>query len=135
MAAKNVDAHEVNDRVCLIASDCFNALADKQYDLILSNPPYVHPDEMHDLPKEYTHEPELALVADDEGLAIVMRILKEASCFLKPEGLLVIETGYSDETLMARFKEAPWVWLDTDADCSGLLCVTKESLEEFWRGQ
>jgi ribosomal protein L3 glutamine methyltransferase len=134
VAMINVTHYGLNDRIRLIKSDCFSALKDEKYDVILSNPPYVSHEDMQHLPEEYEHEPKLALEAPDEGLAIVLTLLEQSPAYLNKGGMIFIETGYSDSTLQARFPDAPWVWLDTDADSSGLLMATKEQLIE-WRHQ
>ena len=59
--------HGVEDALHLLQSDCFDALPEATYDLIVSNPPYVGVDEMQTLPREYQHEPTLALQAEKQG--------------------------------------------------------------------
>lgn len=131
VARKNIADYSMQSRIQLLHSDCLGAFK-HQYDLILSNPPYVSADDMAVVPPEYEHEPRMALEAEDDGLAIVLRLLKQAPSYLNDGGVMVIETGYSDVTLQSRMPDAPWVWLDTDADTSGLLLVTKEQLMEYF---
>src|SRR5215203_2176889 len=61
VAARNVSDYQLEDRVSLIKSDVFAGVANKRYDVILCNPPYVTDAAMAKLPKEYTHEPKVAL--------------------------------------------------------------------------
>ncbi len=132
VAQQNVDEYELQDRVSLHQSDCFDSLPVKPYDLILSNPPYVSDEDMAVVPEEYKHEPSLALRADDHGLAIVMKLLRQAPAYLSDHGVMMIEVGYSEATLKQRFPDAPFIWLDTDADdVSGLFVVTKADLLQF----
>ena len=63
MAAQNVADYHLQDWIQLIQSDLYDAVAPGQYDLILSNPPYVNSSSMAALPPEYQHEPQLALAA------------------------------------------------------------------------
>lgn len=93
VAAKNVARYELGKRIDLVRSDLFGTLGRRRYDLIVSNPPYVTARSMARLPKEYRHEPALALAAGSDGLDIVRRILDEAKRHLNPGGLLVCEIG------------------------------------------
>jgi len=111
VAVKNLEAYSLDDRVELIQSDLFDALEDRCYDIIVSNPPYVPPSSMPGLPEEYKHEPALALVAEDNGLELVARILAQAAGHLNEGGLLIVEVGESREALEQRFSHLPFTWL------------------------
>ncbi|MFM8454010.1 MAG: 50S ribosomal protein L3 N(5)-glutamine methyltransferase, partial [Gammaproteobacteria bacterium] len=109
------------NRLRLIQSDLFSALEpQKQYDLIISNPPYVDAEDMDNLPPEYRHEPKMSLEAGNDGLEIVAKILKEAKQFLKPGGLLFVELGNSRSALEARYPDLPFVWLEFEAGGEGV---------------
>ncbi len=131
VATINVENYQLDQRVRLVKSDCYQQLSPQRYDIIISNPPYVSDEEMVDVPAEYQHEPSLALRADDDGLDIVIRLLKGAPDYLTEDGVLFMEVGFSDEALIARYPDAPFVWLDTDAETSGLFVVTREDLVGF----
>jgi len=63
-------------------------------DLVISNPPYVGTSERFDLPAEVReHEPEIALFAGDDGLAVLLRIIAAAPGWLRPGGWLACEIG------------------------------------------
>lgn len=94
VARINISRLGVESRVSALESDLFQGLHGT-YDLIVSNPPYVSADEVAALPAEYQHEPELGLLSDDEGLAIPLRILREAPAYLSEQGMLIVELGYS----------------------------------------
>ena len=66
---------------------------------------------MQDLPPEYLHEPEMALVAEGGGLALIDRILKQAPAHLTNEGLLVVEVGESQTAVMQKYPDLPLMWL------------------------
>jgi ribosomal protein L3 glutamine methyltransferase len=111
VARINIERHQLQQRVNAIQSDLFDALGNEQYDLIVSNPPYVHPDTMQELPPEYLHEPEMALVAEDGGLVLIDRILEQAPAHLTSEGLLVVEVGESQSAVMQKYPDLPLMWL------------------------
>lgn len=115
----------------LIKSDLFDKLDGQQYDIIISNPPYVANYEREDLPKEYCHEPEAALFAGNDGDEIVGRILKNASQYLSPEGILVVEVGNSAPVIMEKYPQLPFVWLEFECGKSEVFLLTKEQLLEF----
>ena len=128
---ENVQLHNVEERVNPIQSDLFSALQAKSYDLIVSNPPYVGAEEMAGLPAEYLHEPNLALEAEEEGLAVVRRILRQAGDFLAPDGVLIVEVGNSAQLLQATFPEVPFVWLDFEKGGDGVFQLNAQDLAQY----
>ncbi len=133
VAAQNVAQHGVGEHVYLHQSDCFAALkADRQYDIIMANPPYVCQAEMDSLPPEFAHEPgKTALYADNEGMAVVDQILAYAAAYMTPHAILVVEVGYSDEILMRHYPKAPFTWLSCEYGGQGLFLLTREQLETY----
>ncbi len=129
VARANVQRHGLESRVRVVESDLFAALQGP-YDLILSNPPYVSQQEVDELPPEYRHEPALGLLSEDDGLAIPLRILREAAELLAPEGVLIMEVGYSREALSARLPGVPLLWLEFAHGGDGVLLLTREQLRD-----
>ncbi len=117
-------------RVRLIRSDHFAALSGESYDIIASNPPYVGRREMRGLPREYAHEPKLALESGLHGLDSVEIILRRAARHLKPRGLLVVEVGNTERALAKRFPRVPFIWLDFERGGGGVFALTREQLEK-----
>lgn len=114
VAARNVAAHDLADRIRLIEGDLFAPLGDKRYDLILCNPPYVETAAIAAFPPEYAAEPRLAHDGGADGLAFARRILSQAPAHLKDGGALLCEIGGGRARLEAEFPHLPLLWLDTE---------------------
>ncbi len=132
VARRNVDDYGLQQQVELIESDLFAALDGRQYDLIISNPPYVTTGAMQQLPTEYRHEPALALAAGEDGLDIVRRMLAEASRYLSDSGLLMVEVGHNADLVEAAFPHVPFTWIDTDSSESKIFMLTRQQLQDFF---
>ncbi len=131
VAIINQNRHDLNDSIEIIKSDCFNEVPFAKYDIIVSNPPYVGTDEMQVLPKEYQHEPNLALEASNNGLSIVARILKDAHKYLNDDGILVVEVGNSADALIDAYPDVPFLWLDFENGGDGVFLLTAEQLRSL----
>lgn len=128
VARRNIADYELESRVHLIESDAFSGIAGRQYDIIISNPPYVNAESMEALPPEYLREPQLALASGDDGLDFTRTILREAADHLTPNGVLVVEIGHNRDALEAAFPETPFVWLDTAAGDDFVFLLRREDL-------
>jgi len=131
VARQNVARHDLEDWVHLYQSDLFDDLPAEQYQLIISNPPYVAAEEMQALPAEYRHEPEIGLLADQGGLAVVVRILAQAPDFLSDDGILVVEVGNSEEMLVECFPDVPFTWLEFERGGHGVLLLEAAQAKQY----
>ena len=113
LALKNVALHNLDERVEVIQGDACKWLAGEtgQWDLILTNPPYVDAADMQTLPEEYRHEPELGLAAGEDGLALVDAFLPELAARLKPNGVFLCEVGASAPAMQRKYPDLPIHWL------------------------
>ncbi|NOT14984.1 MAG: 50S ribosomal protein L3 N(5)-glutamine methyltransferase [Methylotenera sp.] len=124
----NINNFGLQDRITAIQSDMFSALAGKQYDLIISNPPYVDAPSMAALPIEYQQEPQLALGSGEAGLDHTHTILREAANYLTDDGILVVEIGHNREVLEAAYPDLAFHWLDVSSGNAFVFLLTKEQL-------
>ncbi len=131
VAKINRERHGMTDRLSLVRSDLFEAIPERRYDIIVSNPPYVSRAEMQTLPEEFAFEPEMALEAVDDGMEVVVRLLQQARRYLADEGILLVEVGYSQPALEARFPDVPFLWLDFEFGGQGVFLLTAEQLDQY----
>lgn len=131
---ENIARHELDGRVQAIRSDLFAKLGDARYELIVTNPPYVPEQRWRDMPREYQHEPKLALASGADGMDIVTRLLRAAPKFLAEDGLLVCEVGGSVPEFEKRFPRIPVVWPEFERGGDGVFVIEREQLVE-WQGE
>ncbi|MBC7750298.1 MAG: peptide chain release factor N(5)-glutamine methyltransferase [Candidatus Saccharibacteria bacterium] len=92
VAQENALTHDLSN-VRFLHGSWFAALPELEtFDLIVSNPPYIDPADVH--LADLTHEPITALVAQDAGLSDLKMIISQASHYLNADGLLALEHGY-----------------------------------------
>lgn len=131
VARMNIDTYHLLDRIQLHNSYVFRSLPQLQYDLIVSNPPYVNTSEMKVLPAEYRHEPVHGLQAGEDGLAVVKEILRESRNYLSEHGVLIVEVGNSQEAVMNAFPELPFTWLEFEHGGEGVFLLTADELCKY----
>ncbi len=116
------------DNVRLLKSDLMSALTGEVYDLIVSNPPYVSHAETDALPPEYAHEPELGLRGGDDGLDLVLKILRDAPAHLSEQGLLICEVGESERALVGLLPQVPFAWVEFKVGQMGVFVIERDDL-------
>ncbi|MEP0074245.1 MAG: peptide chain release factor N(5)-glutamine methyltransferase [Marinomonas sp.] len=120
LAQDNAKKNQVNN-VAFKQSSWFDALKDnEQFDLIVSNPPYIDPDDEHLSQGDVRFEPKSALVADHHGLADIEHIIKESPRFMKLDAYLVFEHGYDQaEAVRCLFIRAGFDSVESFQDLGG----------------
>ena len=78
-------------------SDIFSNIKDKDFDVIVSNPPYIDEKDMKSLEKELYFEPQNALYGGKDGLYFYKKIIESANDYLKNDGILAFEIGYNQK--------------------------------------
>ncbi len=128
LARENARLLGLDSQVDILRSDLFEGLRGRQYDLIVTNPPYVDAQDIGGMPAEYRHEPALALGSGADGLSAIRTILTHAAHFLSPDGLLVAEVGNSWEALESAFPRIPFTWIELERGGHGVFVLTAQEL-------
>jgi len=120
---KNAEALGAN--IDVIQSNVFECLSNAQFDLIVSNPPYIRAhDEVQ--PDVRLHEPEMALFAGEDGLDFYRPLARAGLSWLVPGGWMLLEVGYDQAPeVMALFEEAGWRVHTPVKDLSGIERVVR----------
>ena len=119
VASLNLGRFGLRERVSLMEADLLEGVTG-QFDIIISNPPYVPSAEQPELPAEYGHEPELGLFSGADGLDAARNILAAAPELLNPEGILVLEVGAQWQELEQACPELPFTWLEFEHGGEGV---------------
>ena len=131
VAQQNIALHHLEDQVTAIKSDVFSDIPAQQFDLIVSNPPYVSEQEYSLLPDEYHQEPKLGLTAGADGMDIVARILKQSASFLSTMGIIIVEVGASADLLMQRYPNVDFNWIEFERGGGGVFMLSRQELEQY----
>lgn len=107
LAVAKENGARLQQEVCFLKSDLLAEVMDEQFDLIISNPPYIGYDEWQEMDISVrTHEPKLALFAENNGLALYERLAEEAKHVIKSTGKIYLEIGYRQGDAVQRiFKQ------------------------------
>ena len=110
------------ENIEFISGDVFEgAGAEKQYDLILSNPPYIPPEEMKEISPEAKFEPETALLGGEDGLDFYRAIIRGYKASLKDGGMMAFEVGMGEAEAVAELmKNQGFCDIGTRQDAAGI---------------
>jgi release factor glutamine methyltransferase len=124
IARFNAQKLSVAERAEFVVSDCFDAIDGREFDLIVSNPPYVSAEALAGLQREVReHEPLLALSPGPDGLSVIRRLVREAPRFLKQNGHLIMEIGFDQgEAVQQLIDTNVWQLLEIRPD---LQCIPR----------
>ena len=123
LALAGHNAQRCQADIRFLASDWFTEI-NERFDLIVSTPPYIAMNDPH--LQALQHEPMQALVSGEDGLKDLRTIIAEATGFLNPEGVLMVEHGYDQqEAVAALFKAAGYTRVDCERDLGNRPRVTQ----------
>ena len=124
IAKLNAQKLSIADRTLFIESDCFDALDSPEYefDLIVSNPPYVAEKALKGLQREVRdHEPLVALSPGGDGLSVIRRLIDEGPAFIKPDGHMLMEIGFDQGEAVERLiNDSAWSLREIRPDLQGI---------------
>ena len=103
VAEKNAKIH--SSKVKFIQSNLFENIQEKDFDIIVSNPPYINKEDMLQLDEQVKKEPETALYGGKDGLEFYRNITEKSYNFLKNRGCLFFEIGYNQRKEVSEILE------------------------------
>ncbi len=122
IAQENAARNGVSDRIRFFEGDLLAPVAEEQFEIVVSNPPYVPASDRATLAVEVRdYEPALALFAGDDGLEVYRRLIPEAFVALAPGGFVALEIGYGQEAaIRALLADAGFVQVEFVPDLQGI---------------
>ncbi len=119
LAIENGAQHSTNN-VSLVQSDWFSNISEHDFDIIVSNPPYIASDDPHLQQGDVRFEPHSALTAGISGMDDIEHICAHAKDYLSAQGSLIIEHGYDQQQQVADcFARHGYTDLQQSNDLSG----------------
>jgi release factor glutamine methyltransferase len=101
VAGRNAERNGVSERVTLLQSDLLASLEGADFEIAVSNPPYIAEGEVLE-PQVFNYEPRSALYAGPTGLEVYERLIPQARKVLKPHGWLMLEIGYGQSPSLLK---------------------------------
>jgi release factor glutamine methyltransferase len=124
VANANAQQHKI-ENIQFLHSHWFKQLYSHQFDLILSNPPYIDVTDPHLKQGDVRFEPENALIAKQNGLQDIMEIAEVARHHLLPNGYLLVEHGYNQkQPVQSIFQQLNYTNITNYCDLAGQPRVT-----------
>lgn len=111
IAEKNTNLN--NAKINFINSDMFENIHIKDFDIIVSNPPYIESKVIESLSKEVQNEPKLALDGGEDGLKFYRCILENAKDYLRKNGAIFLEIGYDQKEKIEEILKSYKIYKET----------------------
>lgn len=134
IAEKNAVLNGVRDKIFFLNGHLFEPIKkmNLEFDLIISNPPYVAEDDYNQLQEEVKKEPPRALLGGKKGLDLIARLIQKSPHYLKKNGFLMLEIGYNQsEEVKMMMKNSGFLLVKTMRDNSGIPRV----VAGIWKGE
>ncbi|HEY6491034.1 MAG: peptide chain release factor N(5)-glutamine methyltransferase [Terracidiphilus sp.] len=122
IARANAERNAVADRVQFLRGDLLAPVASERFEIVVSNPPYVAAADREALAVEVReHEPEIALFAGEDGLAMYRRLIPQAYAVIVPGGFIALELGFGQaEAVGLLLEEAGFAEIAFTRDLQGI---------------
>ena len=129
VARKNIAKHDMGNRLVVVRGSFANSkLVNEQFDVIVSNPPYIARHDMR-VNAAAMFDPKMALYAEKDGLAAYMEIAQNAVNWIKSGGRIYLEIGAGmSRAVKSIFSRVGWKFVRADKDLSGKIRVLVFSL-------
>lgn len=124
VAQRNARQNQIQKQIQFLQSDMFSNLKEREFDVIVSNPPYIETKVIQTLSKEVRKEPRIALDGGEDGLKFYRLILENARQYLKNEGYVLLEIGYDQGEKIIK------LWQELKGNCQ-LELITEEPIKDF----
>jgi len=119
VAQENAANHAINN-VEFLQSDWFSKIPQQQFDLIISNPPYIEESDPHLQQGDVRYEPLLALQSGQTGFDDIEKIISQSPKYLKQEAWLMFEHGYQQAKQSRRLlRQAGFKQVHSRLDLAG----------------
>ncbi|MCS5711630.1 peptide chain release factor N(5)-glutamine methyltransferase [Candidatus Berkiella aquae] len=118
VAQKNADTLQLKN-ISFIESDWFDALNGKQFDLIVSNPPYIRAQDVAHLFGKTLFEPRVSLSWGQTGFEVFELIVSQCIPYLKPRGIIALEHGYDQAEKLQFLLGKDFQHINTVSDSAG----------------
>jgi release factor glutamine methyltransferase len=103
VAERNARELGMADRIEFAEGSLFGPVVGRRFELVVSNPPYLAESERSQLAPELAHEPEVALFAGSDGLAVLRDLVAGATAFLAPGGGFALELAPDQAPIVAQW--------------------------------
>lgn len=124
IAKENAVLHQLTN-IKFQHSHWFAEIEKNEFDLVISNPPYIAENDPHLQQGDLRFEPQQALVAEENGLKDISTLAESARDYLTQDGYLLIEHGFEQQdSVQAIFQEFCYRNIETHKDLAGLPRVT-----------
>jgi len=120
LAEANARELGLDDRIEFLEGSVFGPVIGRRFELLVSNPPYLAESERARLAPELAHEPDVALFAAEEGLAVLRELVAGAATILAPAAGFALELAPAQAPTVAHWlQEAGWDDIVTHRDLAG----------------